>query len=480
MYAPIATLTIILLWCYFKIIDSQARWWHWLGLFAALLTLLYLHYFAALPVAALGLYHLLFAPKNRTWWYVTGLMLLAGLLFLPWVSTLLDGLQLVVTDDDMQGRALDNAELIPRVAYLFSNGAVIALIVSGIFALYRPGRTARRIGFMLAALLGLAALANAMLQIIPETRLRYLISLLPLLTLLLGIGIEQIGRLPHIGRIAPPLIIAAWIGLGVYNSADADFVSDLGGSDYVFPMQVAARQLRHDAQSGDFLLNYMLESTSSSKRSTRFYLRDVPVEFNNLDPREIVAPETFIELETYERVWIAYTPLEFDNLPDNFIEPFRLNFASCGMVINESDLHLELFGRLPLCCSTPGESVVAEFGDGIALEGVAPLPESVGDMLPVSLLWRVSDDLLDYQYSVGLKVLNGAGVPVAELDYGLSVLPYTCQQNQIELGRLPAGEYTLAATVYAWETGERLPGILVADDDSSDLLPLKTFRVDAS
>ena len=49
------------------------------GLLLGAAGLLYSHYFGALLLPALGLYHLLFVPKNRRWWRPVTLLGLAGL-----------------------------------------------------------------------------------------------------------------------------------------------------------------------------------------------------------------------------------------------------------------------------------------------------------------------------------------------------------------------------------------------------------------
>lgn len=471
MYAPMVALTALTIWLYVRVTNpgrTPTRF-DWLGLFGGALSLLYLHYFAALPLLAVGIYHLLFVKKDRRWWAVVGVFGLAGLLFLPWVGTLLAGLALATESDELQARALNNAELALRTGYLFSNGAPLLLLLL-IPALWRPQRQTVALLVMLVSLVGAVLLVNATLQIIPATRIRYLITVLPLLLPLLAVGLTRL-------RLAGPVLLMGWIVTGVHNSTQADYIIDLGGAEYVFPQHVAARVIAIEAEPGDYVLNYLSDATFSSIRSTRLYLRDLPVEFDNRDPDDILAPESVAEWADHERVWLAYTPLEFDELPAPLIDTLRRDFAWCATPVNTPTLHLDLYARLPQCCSTPGAPIIARFGDGITLAGAAPLPQTVTTSLPVSLLWQLDESVPPYRYSVGVKVLDNAGMPVVEHDEGLPVAPDACQQNHLSLAGLPAGTYTLAVTVYAWETGNVLAAEDVATGEQAALLPLATFEV---
>ena len=91
--------------------------------------------------------------------------------------------------------------------------------------------------------------------------------------------------------------------------------------------------------------------------------------------------------------------------------------------------------------------------------------------------WAVAADVQPYTYSVGLHVDDAEGNFVAQVDYGLPELAFACQETQIPVSDLPPGEYTLYVIVYAWESGQRLQGDLLADRQRGERLPLGTFSV---
>jgi hypothetical protein len=94
----------------------------------------------------------------------------------------------------------------------------------------------------------------------------------------------------------------------------------------------------------------------------------------------------------------------------------------------------------------------------------------------VTLSWSIAEDVPDYTYSAALHVVDEGGNLVAQADYGLPVSSTACQETTIALGDLPAGDYQLFVIVYAWESGKRLVGEVVATGEQGDRLPLGTFE----
>ena len=108
MYTMIAFLTVFVLWAYSRVIGPgvprrpaasastvpaqfstyQPNMGYWLAFAVGALALLYTHLFGALVLAAIGLYHLLFVPKNRRWWVVVLILGVVGLSILPWLQVL--------------------------------------------------------------------------------------------------------------------------------------------------------------------------------------------------------------------------------------------------------------------------------------------------------------------------------------------------------------------------------------------------------
>ena len=71
-YALLVFLTALMLWAYWNLRDGR-RLLPWLAVFVGSVALgLYTHYFAVIPIAALGLYHLFFAFRTPRYWLLIG------------------------------------------------------------------------------------------------------------------------------------------------------------------------------------------------------------------------------------------------------------------------------------------------------------------------------------------------------------------------------------------------------------------------
>ncbi|MCY4537446.1 MAG: glycosyltransferase family 39 protein [Chloroflexi bacterium] len=92
---PMSTLASgIILWIYLRIMYQcrQVRSGDYLALFAAVFVLCNLHFFNSVFLAVLGVFHLIFAPKNRRWTLVSFAVIVAVLLFIPYPLAAADGL----------------------------------------------------------------------------------------------------------------------------------------------------------------------------------------------------------------------------------------------------------------------------------------------------------------------------------------------------------------------------------------------------
>ena len=114
------------LWAYWRCTlhpRPPARW-DQAGLLASVTGLLYWQYFGALLLPVLGLFHLLFVPKNRRWWGTTlllGLAMLAATFQLP---GFLNGLELTGTRGQVHNIALTAPQLLTQFLRYLANGIV--------------------------------------------------------------------------------------------------------------------------------------------------------------------------------------------------------------------------------------------------------------------------------------------------------------------------------------------------------------------
>jgi hypothetical protein len=497
MYAWFIPLTSFTFWVYLRILrQSQPHPLAWLGLLLGALGLLYMHYFAALPLAALMLYHLLFVPKNRRWWAVVLTLGLAGLLFLPWLRNLLVGLELAADSEQLHEIALGPGEALQRLVALFGNDypwLTLAGLAAGGLALWKRARGAGKIWFFALVTLAAILLTNLVLEIMHGGRVRYLVSVWPLLALVIGVGIEQVRRLPGvIGPVVATLFVGLWAALGIYASVTPAFAADIDGGSTVFPVHRLVPILENVVQPDDVIFSFMPDGApfwayARNDEINGFYFNRLPVRSvtgrttQDPDAQAVETRDELADIGDTLRFWLVSRPsFPNSNLP-TIMSALGERYQQCRTLHDENDLRVELYTLTPLCCDAdPNRPALIDYsadGGSIALTGFQPLPRTVDNTLPVVTSWRAVGVPAN-TYSVALHVLDADGTLVAQADTGLASLVFSCQRAYIDVSTVAPGQYTLAVILYRWQDGTRLPGTDAASGETGERLSIGVFQVE--
>lgn len=228
LFGPAMLFTAIALWGYWRVALAGNRPQR--GGRAALLlggtAVCYSHFFSALLVPALGLFHLLFARKDRRWWQATVLLALAALLALPQVPGLLAGIAFNEVKDYLHNLALPARGVLALFFRYLSNDllhlpdplagflllAMVALTPWALWKWRRRSGPPDALWYLTLAtvLTGLLSMAvNEWIEVLEPRRVRYLAGLWPAAVLLLGILVQYLLRrsLPLLA-LAPVALIA--------------------------------------------------------------------------------------------------------------------------------------------------------------------------------------------------------------------------------------------------------------------------------
>ena len=124
-YTLVALCATICLWSYWRVAlhlrppgrSAQA------GLLLGSVGLLWSHYFGALLLPALGLFHLLFVPKNHRWWRPVVLFGLAGLTAIVQLPIFFEGLNILVSED-LLDRILPATGMLSHLLRFMTNGVI--------------------------------------------------------------------------------------------------------------------------------------------------------------------------------------------------------------------------------------------------------------------------------------------------------------------------------------------------------------------
>ncbi len=481
VYILHALFGVLVYWSYWRIQSRGLTRWRALVFVITLTGLLYSHYFGLWSIGAIGLYHLLFVRKTRQWWLVYGLMLLAGLLFLPWLWTSLNAPQApLAVDPVLREASLTTGQLIERLLFMFSNGNIVLLIIAAAYSL----RVARVIWFWLICLVGAAAIGNLFIPVISE--MRYLISAWPLLAVITGIGLTQLLRQRFVWMLALGLwaLVGAWSSLNVsplmvaFHSPDSDtYNNSYAGAFRQLPWQRLHDTLAPRTAEGDALALHRSDAVWAIEGVFDYYLHDLPL--RPVIMETLPGSDQGDEYLNSARQFIADAPrvwLVVDKtLPSNFrLKVFRqaLNesYTACGTLFDVPNMSLDLYTRLP---DAPFD---IQFGEGIGLKLIAT-PLVINNTLEINTVWSVSEAVPPSTYSVAFHMLDSAGELAAQTDGALPGVGFTCQRTIIPLDQLPAGTYNLTVTVYNWSSGERLPAANHSSSETGERLPLATVEL---
>ncbi|MCE2489464.1 MAG: glycosyltransferase family 39 protein [Anaerolineae bacterium] len=431
------------------------------GLFLSALGLLYSHYFGALLLPALSLYHLLFVRKSGRWWRTVlalGCALLLSLLQLP---VFVPGINRTLNDDILRGNALDATELLRHTLFNLANGlvqpgpvvsiALLLFIPAAILlnALRRRGASGRENllwlpVFTAFALLWLMLLINALFGVVARNRIRYLMSLWPLTALSLAATFQLPAR-----QLAPPLLallLALWTFSGFQFSQSRDYrVVD----HYLVPSQIhyVYRVLDNNMQPGDLLL---IDLEARESDPARHYDRWLSRPYRVLDRGQEDPLADILPLHArHPWVWLLYRTQDRDGVR---ITTAGLGRTLCDVAFAVEGFTLERLALPGLPCPQPPARF--DFGEGITL--AEPDVALQDERLLVDLLLHSNDAQKPYHFSVSLQLYQLATQRrVAQQDLGIGPGNLIPLHGEIDIGPLSPGEYALRIALYNWESGER-------------------------
>ncbi len=473
IYALSVLLGAATIWLYWRIITRRSGWAAQIALVLCAAAVLYAHYFAALLIFSICLYHLLFAPKNRAWWRVVVLMGVAGALFLPWFLTAFDAIQGANRETWRQELSLGVPQILNALLSSFANGGVPVMLLVGVLAarIRRPAE--RYIWFVLLVPLALALVVNIWLQMLVS--LKFVLYLWAPLALVFGVGLARL--VTH--GLHPALLLVPWLIVGTWSA----LTWQVSQVEYV-EWEVLRDQLAPQAQASDAVVFHMEAGLwdGDHPRIVRHYFHDFPTLPRLLiswphdtDARYLETLDPLIGEK--QRVWSAYDPRRRPARIKTFEAAMQeRGFADCGNAMTAPDMQVDLFAR-------PPQDLPYQFGgdlydDGIAMGVLGAMTENLDGGLLIPLGWQMSQDVPVNTYSFAVHVLDANGVLAAQADVGLPPdHAFGCRAVQVP--DLARGEYQIALVVYAWETGSRLNAVSAKGLSEGESVSLGTLTIGA-
>jgi hypothetical protein len=451
VYAIYTLLTALLLLLYWRILNRKRS--PAIPLYAALTltvaALLYCHYFAVIPVAVVGLWHLARLLRRRPdhrWWIILACLALAALMLLPWLNNAFEAMRRAQTANRAAFEGAEVFSVAGDMVYVFSNTSVALFALLAIFSLGQ--RAARGVWLlMIAVLLG----SLAVYQALNLDSIRYAIGLLPLLALIAGFGFQALAE----RHVHPAIIASLWVAGALLVDGDFRVYSMFNLQPQ--PIREMAAVLAPYVGEGDVVINHLGSDMISLLHaySMRRYFDDTPARLEMFEIKTLASVQAYAErvreaVGGAQRVWVIYAPRWPSSEWSLFV--YLLNEQSiyqCATLADSEDMRVLAFGRMSDFAS------VARFGHSIEAQLIGA-PKIQADVLTVWLGFRASQTIPPDTYSVELQLADDTGILRAQYAYSLTDADRSCRMVEIPVQDLPPGRYDLSMVVYDGRNGERL------------------------
>ena len=474
MYSLLPLLAAVTVWGYWKVVSASGDvpWWRWLLLASASCALIYVHYYGIFVLAAIGLYHLVFAPKDHRWLGVCLAMLCAALLFSPWLPVVVKALS--QTHIPQSGR-LSLIETVGTLAGIYTNGLYLFLLLAfaPVVLRYRGLSNSQRY-IVLSSLFiaSLMVLANVFLPLLYAKRMRYTIVLLIPLNCAFAVGLSL---LPWRRAIRSVVLVAWIITFFTYSRSNdlALYTNQIDqGSDATPAYQVFHYEADLFPSRQALILSFHPDKTVDSHKILSYYrwvLSDwshlVHISYDNSGEPVIQSGlSTYATLDDIAAnsngIWVIYDPRQTDlDELDVYVHWFSSYFQGCRSYFESNRAVIGYYLKRPIPCELVNDDqpIQIDYDNGAKLGNVLTR-QSADELLVYFWWWRGFDS--DFAFS--LQLFDEQAVKVQQTDAVIGGDPIDVAS--LDISTLPEGNYRLELIVYDYLTRESQPGAIVSPD----------------
>ena len=489
MYTLLPLAALWLIWSYWRVIAAgRVAAWRWLSLLASAALILYLHYFGIMLLAAIGLYHLIFLPKDRRWWQAALTLALAGLCFLPWLPVAIDGF---AHRRSLASTRLNWLDSLLTTFLIFGNGLFFLPLLAALGIARgrrRLNERERFIVFITAACLALTVIANEFTPILVARRMRYMTLLTAPIACSLLIGL----------RCLPGWRRWRWLLLGIWLAAFAVFSRS---EDLLLYANKLVQQLHRLPHYQDFIyeaehlpghneliLSFHPEVIIPVIKTLTYYRAALPqyaqvAHISYYEPGQLAIQSN---LSTYATpaaiaenatgIWVIHDPQETDlSAVPIYRDWFSQHYQPCRRYIDKARSAIDYYLRADLPCQlvTAADKLSIRYDNGSALDNL--LVSQDENRLRVMLRWLRA---VDSDYSFSLQIFDEGGSRAGQADRVIAGEPIDIVD--MDISSLPAGGYALQLIVYDFETGLSQPGTRLQPQQRFDRqIEVARFNIDA-
>ena len=473
MYPLLVFASGIALWLYLRIIyqQKQIKKTDYAALGIAVFALINTHAFSASFLLMLGIYHLLIAPKNRRWLWVSLAVAAAVLLFLPWMPTLIfGGIDRIAENPNDPPVGSFTAIQIWLTVILNSQPFLLLLSIAGLaLGLWKQKIPPKPYLMMPVIFLLVLAFAAWFLDLIRASNMRYQLAGWLVFALFIAAGLYALYRFRRwLGLGA----VMFWVIAGLVFQTTADWQQYLADRISTFslpPAQVISR-LALQAEQKPVIVNYNYSMHRVSWPSRvgypqrEHYFDQHDIAFEAADNPEGIENNVRGRAITEPSIWIVYQTSKTNSEQAAEINAVMrgLNYQPCETVEIGIDTVIAQYLWQTLNCQPP-RLLATHQTAAIDYQFYGAALDAAHSKLLFSDQWtaRTDDDLDNYKMSY--QLITSDWNNVAQLDLPL-VRPGELRQFSIDISNVPAGTHRLMAILYDRRTGERQNWLNSAED----------------
>lgn len=472
MYALVVLAVTVVLWLYLRVLDSERALWSSVAFTLAAVAALYTHAFMTVLIAALGIYHLIVAPRTKSWRLLIFLFAIAGVLFFPWALVIVSkiGSKSAPSDFDFL-RA--NGELLFDLARAASNGYWVFLLLPALSLKFiRADR-----GVLMLWWLGFAFVA-ALLAVNHNSRainqLRYFLHIMPMFALLGGIACAQLIRY----REAVALALTAWCISGLTAVPSFGDILHIPGEVIVFHLGYPFRQIsevvKRPSGENDAVAFEFPHHSWALQGVIDYYMRDSEARYVLSDALGKVgkpAEKRRLFGDFLGDAGRVYFVIDRTVAPSAFLAEYERVLAEryiyCRSLWDDEWATIDQYARISALCEPPANPLII-FDEGTAL--LEFVQKKDDDSYVFYSLW--SAPIPADRFSFSLRFWDADGNLIHQADDALPVGEFSYRIDQVPLSNLPEGKsMRIEGVIYEWRSGDRLRTL-----DGADVFPLGTVE----
>ena len=469
-YSLMVLEVVLLLWLYWLILlQGPTR----LSAFAFLLVLmatLYTSPLVIVSIAALGVYHLMLAPRTKSWNLLIVLAIVAEVLFLPWLLTTNSAAVKFVEHAAGYSAVDDSFYLLQNIGHAFGNGIWLFWLLPFFSLRWLRGH----IGLKMLWLVGTST-CTVILVVYQVSDLilhvRYMVPLLPIFALLFGIASALPGRFRRL--IWTVLLIWCAAGTLVASSYSTLFYppDESKHLRLTYPFAEVLGEITKDAVANDAIALEFPFHAWAIRGVTEYYLRGSSARYvltDNLVQGELESQSRIAGFEHFlGDAGRVYFVVDRTVAPSAELMEYEkilsARYVTCDRLWDTDKVRVDKLAQINALCGPP-QTPIEQFGDSVALLDFVHVRTDDFDVF--YSIWSTEEPMESHSQAIHFRKEDGE--LVYQIDGSLPHGEFAYRIDRIPRGELPASAaIKIQGIVYNWQTGERLKA-----SDGSDIVEL--------